>query len=603
MVAVYDPMEPPGGAARAALAQAFADAATTRQQRRIEALVAGVVRAEAGDGRLHFRAGRLHRDEVALPLAGPHLLPRFGLDDFDSFRGSGDAVALRLRLGDAALHRRVRPQEAVARWVFELLEQCRVESLAPPERLGTRANLRHRFEAWATQFHGAGHAEGELGLLLLTVAVVARSRVTGEPVPEALQDPLEPMRARHHAAIGGWIAALRRARADAAAYAVPARALADWVGAEALRLQVVAGDDTAARARDADDDQARERQARFALLLDLDGDVDDGIAHAQSGTSRVLSAAGGDYRVFTRAFDREAQAAALVRTARLDELRTALDALVSRSGLNVQAIVRLFRALLAEPAQDGWDDGQEEGALDGRRLATLVAAPAERRLFRQPREVPRPGAAVTVLLDCSGSMRSRIEAVALMIDVLARALDAADVGCAVLGFTTGAWTGGRALKAWRAAGRPADPGRLNEALHLVFKPFDTPWRRARRGLAAMLEGTMYREGLDGEAVQWAASRLAQREATRRLLLVVSDGCPMDTATAQANDAHYLDQHLRDVVARTGRDGRVEVIGVGVGLDLSPWYRRSLALDLRQGPGARTYQELAARIASRRADGG
>ncbi|MGH3451630.1 MAG: cobaltochelatase CobT-related protein, partial [Haloechinothrix sp.] len=180
--------------------------------------------------------------------------------------------------------------------------------------------------------------------------------------------------------------------------------------------------------------------------------------------------------------------------------------------------------------------------------------------------------------------------------VFARALELAGIGSEILGFTTGAWNGGRAVRAWRRAGRPAHPGRLTELCHLVFKDADTPYRRARRPIAGILTADLFREGVDGEAVTWACRRLRGRAEQRRLLIVVSDGSPMDSATNLANDAHYLDHHLRDVIQREEQTGDVEIYGVGVGLDLSAYYSRSHALDLSRGIGNEVFREIVGLIA-------
>lgn len=166
----------------------------------------------------------------------------------------------------------------------------------------------------------------------------------------------------------------------------------------------------------------------------------------------------------------------------------------------------------------------------------------------------------------------------------------------VLGYTTGAWNGGRAQRDWLRAGKPRHPGRLNEACHLIFKDADTSWRRARPSMGALLKADLFREGIDGEAVAWACQRLKQRHERRRLLLVISDGCPMDGATNLANDTYYLDNHLKDVVATETQQGSVAILGVGVGLDLSPFYPRSLALDLSSPPGYGLFRELLALLA-------
>jgi cobaltochelatase CobT len=195
-------------------------------------------------------------------------------------------------------------------------------------------------------------------------------------------------------------------------------------------------------------------------------------------------------------------------------------------------------------------------------------------------------------------MKEHAESVAMLVDVLARALEQAGIASEILGFTTGAWNGGRAQRDWLRAGKSAHPGRLNERCHLVFKSADTPWRRARPAIAALLKGDLFREGFDGEAVDWACARLFARTEARKRLLVISDGSPMDSATNLANDAHYLDHHLNDVVARHEQAGRVEIAGIGVGLDLSPYYSRSHVLDLAVSSGNQIFREITALIAGR-----
>ena len=196
-----------------------------------------------------------------------------------------------------------------------------------------------------------------------------------------------------------------------------------------------------------------------------------------------------------------------------------------------------------------------------------------------------------LLIDCSGSMKEHIELVAVLVDVLGRALQQADISSEVLGFTTGAWNGGRVQRDWLAQGRPAHPGRLNEISYMVYKDAQTSWRRARPAIAALLKFDLFREGVDGEAVDWACARMSGRDERRRVLIVISDGCPMDTATGLANDPFYLDNHLKDVVARHEQQGHTEIYGLGVGLDLSPYYSQCLALDLSQGLNNRVFTDI------------
>lgn len=554
-------------------------AAAARRQQEVEELGAAALRALTGDAALHYRGRRLWRGGQPLPAFGPHLQPSLAAgDDLRSFRGAADGSALRLLHSDAALHRSLAPADPRERWVFELLEQLRVESLVPATLPGVAANLRHRFERWSLAFHASGMTETESGLLLYAIAQACRSRLTGEPVLAATEDLIESTRAALAPVLGPLLAALRRERLDQARYAQHAQDLARTIACSLPQQQ----DERRAAARSA---------VSFSLWFDYEPGEGDPLACLASGDSRVLAHAQGRYRAFTTAYDTQRDACRLVRRALLEEYRARLDGAAAALCVNLPRLARELQRVLATPVREGWDDGQEDGVLDGRRLAQLVASPAERRLFRHERFVPHADCAVAFLLDCSASMRDAIAHVALFVDTCTRAFELAGATCEVLGFTTGAWNGGRAARDWQRAGRPPHPGRLNERSHLVFKDAGTPWARGRRGIAALLKSDLFREGIDGEAVDWACERLLASEARRRLLFVVSDGSPMDSATALANDAQYLDQHLREVVARREADGRVEVRGIGIGLDLGAWYRRSLPLDLSQGLERSSFVDL------------
>ncbi|MBA3625100.1 MAG: cobalt chelatase [Methylibium sp.] len=567
--------------------------ARARHQQKVEELCAAAIRALSGERDLHFRGRRLHRGTRALPLFAPHLHPSLDDDDFGSFRGAADGLALRLSCSDAELHRRLCPQEPVDRLVFELLEQLRVESLAPEGMPGVVRNLRHRFEQWSLAFHHAGLTESVHGVLLYTVAQVCRARVTTEPVLEQIEGVIEHTRAGLAPVLGVHLFGLRRDRQDQAAYAEHALAIARLVGA-AVRASDTQDGGTAQRGEGDED----EERAAFSLLMDLEGDDTAALATPVAGNSRVLEDAPGGYRVFSTAYDRQIDAATLVRKPLLIEYRERLDRRIAGQGVNLPRLARELKALLAAPTRDGWDAGQEEGHIDGRRLAQLITSPTERRLFRSERQEPVANCLVSFLIDCSGSMKEHIESVAMLIDIFVRALEQAGVSSEILGFTTNTWNGGRAQRDWQRAGRPAHPGRLNEVCHLVFKDADTPWRHARTSIAALLKADLFREGIDGEAVEWACRRMEGRAEERRLLLVVSDGCPMDTATNLANDRHYLDHHLRQIVGRREQSGGVAIYGVGVGLDLSPYYGRSQALDLSGSTGNQVFREILEMLAGR-----
>jgi cobaltochelatase CobT len=543
---------------------------------RRELLCAAAVRALTGDAALHYRGGRLCRELRPLPLHAPHLRSNVYEDDFSSLRGAADAAAQRLLHSDAALHRLLCPEPAIERLLFELFEQVRCEACLPPGMPGLAQNLRHRFETWSRAYCQAGFSEGHLGILLYTVAQIAWSRVTGWPVLGETEDLIEATRAGIVPAVGVQLAGMRANRADQRAYAAHARELA-------RRVASMLDDARAARATDAAEEARAPDDAltSFSLWVDLDETSVELPALAPTGESRVLAAAAQGYCAYTTQYDREIRPATRVREALLREYRERLDERIAACGINVARLARVLQMAIAVPQRDGWLFGEEDGRIDGRRLAQVVSSPAERRVFRRERLEPRSDCVVGFLVDCSGSMKAHIEPVAMMVDLLARACELAGITTEVLGFTTLAWNGGRARADWLAGERPPHPGRLNETCHMVFKSADENWRRARPAIAALLKADLFREGVDGEAVEWACTRLVSRTEARRILVTISDGSPMDTATAQMNDAFYLDNHLKQVVARHEAMRDVDVIGLGVGLDLSPYYRHCAAIDSQE----------------------
>jgi len=561
--------------------------ARVRRQQQLNDLCSAAIRALTDRPRLAFRGRRLHDGQRPLTFRAPHLHPDHDTDDFASFRGAADAMALSLLHSDPDLRSRLCPQDDdIAALVFELLEQIRAESLADPVTTGVSLNLQHRHQAWAQAFVASGLTQTTRGMLLYAVDQICRSRVTGEPLSAQTEDFIEASRFGLVPLIGNDLASLRFARCDQAAYAVHAVSIARQVSRQLGQRE---------EEHDLEEDEDRREVRSFNLLVGFEPDEGKEVPIAAGGQSRVLAESGA-YHVFTTEYDEVRAAAPLVRAATLRGYCEQLDRGVRELGIDVPRLARHLAMLLDHPRYEGWEGAQEEGQVDGRRLARLVSSPTDHRVFQTNRLLSRADASVTFLLDCSGSMKEYREQLAPLVDVFTRALESADVGVEVLGFTTGAWGGGRARRDWQHAGRPRHPGRLNETRHLVFKDLQTSWRRGRAGLAALLNADIYREGVDGEAVLWAADRLLASDPRRHLLLVVSDGSPMDSATNLANDRGYLDHHLQQVVGRLETSGAIEVYGVGVGLDLSPYYSRSCVLDLA-GPARQIVADLLTLLAA------
>lgn len=552
------------------------------RHQQLDDLCAAVIRAVSGVADISYRDHGAYRGPARLAIRALHLRALPGVDSARSSRAIADGTALRIRWSDLALHERLCPTDPVERAVFDLLEQYRVESLANPTMTGLVENLAQHHRAWSLAFHHSGLTQTEPGLLLYTLAQVCRMRITGERVLHETEGLIESSRFALAPIIGDDLAGLRRHRAEQEPYAKHALAIARTMGEVLRALRPLDGDDEARQ-------DARSTPAMFTLWDD-DDTRNVGSTEDLADRRRTLRAKATGYCVFTTAYDEQRDAETGLRRELLREYREQLDRYEASHALNAGRLARKLSTLCTETAAAGWESGHEAGHVDGRLLSRLVSSPGERRVFRIEEHAPLPSLDITLLVDCSGSMKRHAEAVAALVDVLARACDRADTVCEILGFTTGAWNGGRAYRDWMRAGRPANPGRLNEIRHLVFKQADAPWKTTRQRIAVLLHQEMYREGLDGEAVGWASARAIARDATRRVLFVISDGSPMDSATAITNGQQYIDEHLKEVVTSIEQHAAIEIIGLGVGMDLRPYYRRSQILDLSLGTRNATLDE-------------
>lgn len=567
----------------------MSDPVSQKLQQQADELCGAAIRALTGLRELRHRGRSLFLEGNRVHSGAPHSQVDPFVDDFQAKRGAADGIALRLVHSDAALHRSLYPDAPLQRLIFDLLEQLRVETLVSDEFPGISANLYRRFRGWSLDFHHDGHTETQLGLLIYTIAQICWSRLSGKPTLEETDDLIEATRARISPVIGSLLAGLRRDREDQAAYAEHALAIASIVDQS---MTVDQSDDI--EAARVDNEKAL---ARIALAIDFSDESEDAnIAAIVTGNSKVLEQQNHVYQVYNRAFDEEIRAASQVREAELREFREQLDLRIFHQGINVPRLSRQISELLATPRRDGWLFGEEEGILDGRRLSQLVTAPGERRLFRKDRYRFRNDCLVSFLIDCSGSMKHSIEYVAMLVDIFARALDQAEISSEILGFTTLSWNGGRAQQQWIAQGRPAHPGRLNERCHLVFKDADSSWRKSRKQIAALLKTPYFREGLDGEAVEWACQRMRRHGEQRKILIVISDGSPMDSATNLANDEFYLDNHLKNTVEKYDRRNGIEIFGIGVGLSLTPYYQHCLAIDLGESLSNNLFRQILHMIA-------
>lgn len=536
--------------------------------RRADRLGAAGLRAVAGNPAAEIRGKRLSVGQEPLLVVVPYL----GLGQENDARatehqrGIVDGLGLRVRHSDPELHRRLSPEPLLERIVFDIAEQFRCESLVDQTLTGVVANTTAAFDRWSDQARANRIAETGVGLLVYTITHMLRARLLKRPTTEAVDEIIESTRANLARLVGHGLSELTKTAHSQEQFAVPA--------AEIARLLAEMVDDATESL-----DEAPEAVKANALLASLDWDLIEELAAADTDAAQP-SQPDADYRVFTTAYDREVVAESLYRAPALRRLRADLETHRADQVVSVTRLTQRLRALFATWRDDGWLGSAEDGALDPARLAQVVADPTNRLIHRRPRLQPTGEAAVTFLIDTSGSMRSqRYESMAVLVDTLVRALEPAGAVTEVLGFTTGAWAGGQAAADWRAQGSPPNPGRLNEVQHVVYKSFDRTWRQSRFGLAAMLRIDHYREGIDGEALIWANRRLLARPERRRVLVMISDGHPMDATTATNNRDGFLADHLRAVAARIEADGLITLGAIGIDDQLDAYVTRSVSLDL------------------------
>ncbi len=540
------------------------------------------MRAVAGVPGAEFRRALLFAGDQGVSLLAPCLALDVATDSITRCRGVADAMALRLAHSDLRLHAARMPEGTAAAIVFDTLEQLRVESLAPEILSGVRHNLDAAFNEWCRASRGSGWTESEVGLLIYSVTQIARSHLLGAPQDEEVEGLIESTRFRLSAHIGHALRQLYLQRQDQSAYAESALSIAHVIEEIVGVL---------------DDDLPAARAPRSLRQWKLPRSHPESGRQASVDTEEEAIAGGipcsGSYRVFCREYDREVTGSEVVPLAsRRQAFREQLDRLVKAQAVSISQLAQRLKRLFSVPVLEEWNFGEEDGYLDGRRLSQIVANPSYRRVFRQRCGALHSETVISFLIDNSGSMkRQRYEAVTVLVDLYSRALDLAGVPNEILGFTTAGWNGGQSIRAWRRHGSPVQPGRLNDRLHIVYKDAQTPWRRARGRIAALLSTNHYREGLDGEALQWAAERLLQYPARRRCLVMISDGAPMETATSLHNADGFLENHLRAVIRSLEQGGSIELTAISSHLELDPWFSRSLVLDLQGTLGNAEFRAL------------
>ena len=543
-----------------------------------------------------------------------------------SLRGQADRLALRLANHDTVVDARMRPLESKAAEVFDAVEQARVEAVGSEYLAGVRDNLG---AALITRLEKTGVlriAEAERVPLSEAVALLVRERLTGRPAPDGAKAMLDLVRAGLEARAGDKLDALAASAGDQARFAEKMREVlraldldpGDGKGEDASDdpgdeepdpqepdaedapdedEEEEGGEGSQSMEGDADDQSSeQERESRpEGAPADPDGDGAEDGPELNEGQqpNRQQTADDGRavdvYRVFTTAYDEVVDAADLCDPMELERLRNLLDQQLAVLYSVVSRLAnKLQRRLLAQQNR-AWTFDLEEGMLDTARLTRIVTDPTAPLSFKAESESPFRDTVVTLLLDNSGSMRGRpIMVAAVCADILARTLERCGVKVEILGFTTRAWKGGQSREAWISAAKPANPGRLNDLRHIIYKAADAHWRRAKKNLGLMMREGLLKENIDGEALQWAHNRLLARAEQRRILMVISDGSPVDDSTQSANAALYLDKHLRQVIAEIEDRSPVELLAIGIGHDVTRWYRKAVTIvDVEQLAGAMT----------------
>jgi cobaltochelatase CobT len=559
--------------------------------------------AERDDVTVGFgpEAAGLSGSRVRLPNP-PRDLPA---EEAAQLRGAADSVALRLRYHDDAVHSKRVPGSPLARAVFDAVEQARVEALGARRMAGVATNLAAMLDE---QYRRQGFeriTERTDSTMAEAVRLLAREALTRERPPPAARHVVDLWRPWLEGRIGRDFGELDRTILDQDAYARATRRLLQDLELDLGEVDDEAESEEQEGGEEADGENQSEGEGATSGAQDsadgspMDGEAEDAQDAAEAGDGEMMPGSSDDdpgrpgrpgqmprgrpdetavYRRFSAIFDEVIDADKLCDPDELSRLRHLLDQQLS----HLQSVIarlanRLQRRLMAKQTR-AWEFDLEEGLLDVARLSRVVANPVLPLAYKRERETEFRDTVVTLLIDNSGSMRGRPITVAAMSgDILARTLERCGVKVEILGFTTRAWKGGQSRERWIAAGKPQNPGRLNDLRHIVYKAADSPWRRARRNLGLMLREGILKENIDGEALRWAHNRLLERTEQRRILMVISDGAPVDDSTLSVNPGNYLEKHLREVIAEIERLGEIELTAIGIGHDVTRYYRRAVTI--------------------------
>jgi cobaltochelatase CobT len=578
--------------------------------------VAGAVRSIAGDPELEVTFSpeqpSLRGKKARLPLPSRALPP----DEVAAVRGAGDAYALKLAYHQDAIDKDIRPAGGDASAIYEAAEQARVEAIGSNAMAGVKENLA-AILTMRCKAHGLGEVKEQIQAPLVDVlGLMVRERLTGEPPPKIARRAVDLWRPFVEAKVGLDLDKLKGAMNDQRSFGKLTRAILTGLELADEYVEEPEGEeeeqeDSEQEQSDSDDQSQSEEREDSQLeteekdssdtgddnTVEVRADADQDAQETKEGKRPqrpdlpFSDVDRWDYKVYTPQFDETVAAEDLCDAEELARLRNFLDQqLAPVQGLVSRLANKLQRLLMAQQNRS-WDFDLEEGLLDTARLSRVVIDPMHPLSFKMERETDFRDTIVTLLLDNSGSMRGRpIMVAAMCADILARTLERCAVKVEVLGFTTRAWKGGNSRERWLAEGKPAHPGRLNDLRHIIYKAADVPGRRTRKNLGLMMREGLLKENIDGEALIWAHKRLMERAESRRILMVISDGAPVDDSTLSVNAGNYLDKHLRQVIEEIEGKSPVELVAIGIGHDVTRYYKRAVTiLDAEQLGGAMTDQ--------------
>ncbi|WP_188062030.1 cobaltochelatase subunit CobT [Sphingobium sp. KCTC 72723] len=590
-------------------------------------VLSGTARAMTRDAEVEvgFTADAPHLAGKAIKVPTPgRTLPA---DQVALARGFADAHALKLRHHSAKIHGASAPGEAVARAVFDAVEQARVEAIGSRQMEGVRANLNHALELRLKSDAIRRARSADEVPLSTALALKVRERLTGQAIPKDV--------AAGVAMVDQWIEDKAGHDLDALAMAIDdQRAFQKLTTTMLEHLQLIdadvppdteepeaqdEGEDQEDQSEDGDSGQdeagdsdvnaetraedqggdTEDGETEYSDEFDADNDAgaddmgEEGMMPVRPNRPMSDLPPGFDYKAYTTKHDEIVTPEELCDEDELVRLRGFLDQqLVSLQGAVTKLANRLQRRLMAQQSRS-WDFDQEEGMLDAARLARIIIDPTRSLTYKIERDTEFRDTVVTLLIDNSGSMRGRpISIAAISADIMARTLERCGVKTEILGFTTRAWKGGQAREQWLGAGRPPMPGRLNDLRHIVYKKADDPWRRARKNLGLMMREGLLKENIDGEALLWAHSRLIARTEERRILMVISDGAPVDDSTLSVNSGTYLERHLRQVIDWIENRSPVQLVAIGIGHDVTRYYKRAVTIMDAEQLGGTMVEQLA-----------